>query len=310
MEPFHLPVLLRETMDALAIRSAGIYVDGTVGGGGHARAILETSGPRGVLIGLDYDEDALSAAKNNLAPYGERVTLIKGNYSDMKAILQSMNISGVNGILLDLGLSSRQLADPKRGFSFAQDGPLDMRQNRESNLTAYDLVNLAGPDQLETIIRTWGEEKMARAITGAIVTRRKQGPITGTAELAFLVTQAIRGRARGKVHPATKTFQALRIAVNAELENLSSFLDGALDLLLPGGRLAVISFHSLEDRLVKAAFANWTAKCVCPRFLPRCTCEGRPKARLVWKKAVTPAESEIKLNPRARSARLRAIERI
>lgn len=311
MYPFHRPVLLAEAMAALNVRAGGVYVDGTVGGGGHALEILRLSAPDGILIGIDLDGDALRNAEEVLRPFGNRVKLVRGNYSQLAAISKSLQVENCDGILLDLGVSSHQLNEAGRGFSFLHDGPLDMRLDQRSEVTAHSIINFAPKDRLETIIRTYGEEVMARRIAEAIVKRRSISPIETTGELEDIIFHALpRPRRTGRIHPATKTFQAVRIAVNKELDHLSAVIDSAFDLLAPGGRLSIISFHSLEDRLVKRGFAALAATCICPPRSPVCNCTGTARARLITKRSITPSESEKTANPRARSARLRTVERI
>ena len=293
-EVIHIPVLKNEVVFYLNCRSGKIYVDGTIGGGGHAQAILEASSPDGFLIGLDVDTEALIQAQKVLAPYEGRYELKKGNYAQMGIILKTLGQEKVDGIVLDLGMSSLQLAAPERGFSFLHPGPLDMRMDKSSSLTAAQIVNRWSQKRLMMLIKQYGEEKWAGRIAKHIVEVRNKHPIQTTTQLAKVVAQAIPRRYWPRnIHPATRTFQALRIAVNQELENLKHFLKQALDLLLPRGRLVIISFHSLEDRLVKTAFKQWAKD---------------KKVRLLTKKPLQPSEEEIKFNPRARSAKLRAIE--
>ncbi len=311
MYSFHQPVLLAETLASLNIHPGGIYVDGTVGGGGHAREILKLSEPDGILIGIDLDGDALGKAAEVLQPFGDRVALVRGNYSQMAAILKSLKFEKCNGILLDLGVSSHQLNEVGRGFSFLHDGPLDMRLDQKSGITAHSIINFAPQDQLENIIKTYGEEVMARRIAQAIVKRRSVSLIETTGELEDVIFHALPPQRRaGRIHPATKIFQAIRIAVNQELDHLSAAIDSAVDLLLPGGRFSIISFHSLEDRLVKRGFAMLAAACICPPRSPVCNCTTKARGRLITRRSITPSESEKNANPRARSARLRTVERI
>jgi len=302
----HTPVLYQPVLTALKLSPDGCYIDGTVGAGGHAEGILEGSAPNGCLLGLDRDPQALETAARRLSRFGERVMLHQGSYADMAAQAAALGWPEVDGILLDLGLSSLQLGDPARGFSFRQDGPLDMRFDPSQGLTAHDLVNEWDQSALAGVIFRYGEEPKARAIARAIVAAR---PIRTTLELADVIEAAVGGR-RGKIHPATRTFQALRIAVNQELEQLERGLSAAVGLLKPGGRLVVISFHSLEDRMVKTFFRRESQDCICPPDLPACRCAHVATLRLVTRKPIRPSDEEVRANPRARSARLRVAERL
>ena len=306
----HKPVLLDEVIRYLRCTPGKFFVDGTVGGGGHARAILEKTAPDGRLIGIDWDEKALVKARSNLQSYEERLVLVQENFALIGPVLARLHIQAVDGILLDLGLSSFQVDEATRGFSFNLAGPLDMRMDTREKNTAAHLVNTLSEDKLAAIIRNFGEERWHRRIARHIVRARDEEAIETTDRLARVVYRAIPAGKRGRQrHPATRTFQALRLAVNRELDHLQTFLQGALDWLKPGGRLAIVSFHSLEDRLVKQAFANWARSCRCPARSPICQCEGRPLVRLVNKKPVVPGKSEIQANPRARSGRLRVVEK-
>ncbi len=303
-ETLHVPVLLQQVLDHLQVRQGGVYVDGTVGDGGHAYAILSEAGPQGRLLGLDRDPAALDSAARRLAPFGDRVLLRHGSFARLAELAGDW--SPLDGILLDLGLSSRQLADPERGFAFSLDGPLDMRFDpTEEGVSAADLVNSWSVQELREVLYRWGEERQAGRIARAIVAAR---PLHTTRELARVVEEAV-GR-RGRIHPATRTFQALRIAVNRELEALEEGLPQALALLRPGGRLVVISFHSLEDRIVKRFLRREARDCICPPQAPVCTCGHRAQVRLLTRKPVRPSAAEVEANPRARSARLRAAEKI
>lgn len=306
----HVPVLLDETVDLLQPRAGGTYVDGTVGGGGHAEAILERSSPDGRLLGLDLDPEALDRASERLRRFGDRVTLVHESFADLERVVRWNGFAPADGILLDLGLSSFQLEHPKRGFGFRVEAPLDMRFNPlQQTPTARDLVNKLDARELADLLRRYGEEPLAKPIARAIVTRRQRRPIETTAELARIV-ESVAGRARGKIHPATRTFQALRIAVNRELDALERALPQAIEVLGPGGRLAVISFHSLEDRIVKRFFVDQAATCVCPPGLPVCVCGRKPTIRILTRRAVRPTPREVAENPRSRSAILRCAERL
>lgn len=303
--PVHIPVLLQSVLTFLDVKPGGTYVDGTVGGGGHAVSILAASAPDGRLLGLDRDPEALEMAAQRLASFGDRVTLRHGSFAFLSHLAE--DVAPVDGVLLDLGLSSMQLADPDRGFAFSREGPLDMRFDPTSpGPTAADLVNERSVKELADILYRYGEERQSRRIARAIVAAR---PLSTTAELAEVVTAAQRGR-RGHIHPATRTFQALRIAVNDELGALETALPQAVDLLAPGGRLVVISFHSLEDRIVKHYIRREAKDCVCPPDLPICACDHDARLEVLTSKPVRPDEEEVEDNPRARSARLRAAERL
>ena len=304
--PAHTPVLVEEVIKALDVQPGGRYIDGTVGGGGHARAILEHSQPGGQLLGIDADPAAIKLARARLAIYAGSILLINESFANLQAICYKHDFLPVHGILFDLGLSSFQLEAESRGFSFRHDAPLDMRFNPGQKLTAADIVDTYSEAELARLIRTYGEEGFSQRIAHRIVQER---PIKGTFHLARLVEQAVGGR-RGRIHPATRTFQALRIAVNQELENLESTLAQAVDLLGFEGRLVVISYHSLEDRIVKHFLRRESQDCICPPDTPTCVCGHTARLRLVQKKVVTPSLTEVQANPRSRSARLRVAERI
>jgi len=311
MADFHKPVLLDETITLLNCRPGGIYVDGTIGGGGHADYILRTCPEIRLLIGIDRDKEALIHARKRLVSFRNKIFLVKGNYSDIKKIISSLDVKMVNGVFLDLGVSFHQLQSPHRGFSFLVNGPLDMRMEKEQKMTASDLVNSLPEDGLKKILRVYGEEKWSSSITKMIVKRRKEKPISTTSELSDLVTKAIPSRARPrKIHPATRTFQALRIAVNDELTHLQKGLTESIDVVIPGGRVAVISFHSLEDRIVKGSFRHYSRACICPPRIPQCRCGHIKKLRVLTKKPIVPKPEEILQNPRARSAHLRGVEKV
>ena len=306
----HKSVLLRETIDSLNIREGGIYVDGTLGGGGHASEVCRRLGEGGRLIGIDQDADAIQAAGARLAPFGEKVTIVRSNYEQIETVLKGLGIDRVDGIYLDLGVSSYQLDTPQRGFSYHHDAPLDMRMSQEGP-TARDLVNTLSQQELADIIFRYGEDKSARRIAQGIVQAREEAPIETTAQLAEIIKASVPAAVRrAEGHPARRTFQALRIAVNGELDRLREGLEAGFALLKPGGRLAVITFHSLEDRIVKQQMHDWCQGCVCPKDFPVCVCGRKPQGRLVYKKGLAPSAQEVAENPRARSARLRVIEKL
>ena len=306
---YHTPVLLREVVNQLQPRSGALYVDSTVGGGGHAEEILRASGPGGQLIGLDWDEEAIAASRARLSEFGARVQLVRANYVELERVLMSLGVTTVNGVLFDLGVSSRQFDEPARGFSFQREGPLDMRMNRQLGATARDVLRTASLEVLAGIFRRYGEERRARAIAREIDRERQRQPIETTTQLAGIVERVL-GPKRGTTHPATKVFQALRIAVNNELENLQRGLEVATRFLATGGRLAVISFHSLEDRIVKRFFLDQSRGCVCPSDVPVCVCHRQKVLRVITRKPVTAADEEVNENPRARSAKLRVAEKL
>jgi 16S rRNA (cytosine1402-N4)-methyltransferase len=311
MANFHEPVLLEETLRLLNCHPGGIYVDGTIGGGGHAYHIFRTCPDIRLLIGIDRDEEALIHARKRLAPFKNRIFLVNGNYSQIKKIISNSQIKTVDGVLLDLGVSTHQLLSPHRGFSFLMDGPLDMRMGKEQKTTASDLINTLPEVRLARILKEYGEERRSVSIARLIVKRRKETPIKTTSELADLVVKAIPFRSRPrKIHPATRTFQALRIAVNDELTYLQKGLADSIDVLAPEGRIAVISFHSLEDRIVKNTFRHHSRTCICPPDIPQCCCGQIQKLRILTKKPIFSDSEEISKNPRSRSARLRGAEKI
>ncbi len=307
MEFNHIPVLLNETIEGLNIKPNGIYVDGTAGGGGHSAEILKRL-EGGRLVSIDRDPDAIQTVKQRFKD-NENSIIIKGNFCDMKKLLAQRGIRQVDGVLLDIGVSSHQLDTAERGFSFHEDAPLDMRMS-QSGATAADLVNTLSQKELCGIIRSYGEEKYADSISRAIVKSREQKPIKTTFELAEIIRYSVPERVRRNGHPARKTFQALRIEVNHELDALQAGLEDAFSLLSDGGRLAVITFHSLEDRIVKRAMAKWCEGCTCPPDFPVCVCGNKPKARLISRKPLVANDQEVSTNPRSRSAKLRICERI
>jgi 16S rRNA (cytosine1402-N4)-methyltransferase len=311
----HQSVLYQETLLALAVIPGGSYIDGTVGAGGHAAGILERSGPDGRLLGLDQDPSALDVARAKLAPYGERAVLVHANFASMAEVAPQFGFLATDGVLLDLGVSSMQLDTPTRGFSFLAEAPLDMRMDPTASglPTAADLVNTLPEEELADVIFRYGEERASRRIARRIVAERQLAPIGTTSRLAAIVLAAVGGRPagpRGRIHPATRTFQALRIAVNHELTVLPTALEAAVGVLRPGGRLAVIAFHSLEDRIVKQFIQQEVKGCICPPEFPVCQCGRVPRLAAVSKGAIQAAEAETDANPRARSARLRVAERL
>jgi 16S rRNA (cytosine1402-N4)-methyltransferase len=309
--PGHLPVLLDETLDLLNVRPGASYIDGTFGGGGHARGILERSAPDGVVLALDADPAAILRAQGLIAEFPDRLIVRHANFAEMEEVAPQAGIAAVDGVLLDLGLSSFQLDQPERGFSFRAAAPLDMRFDpTTSDITAADLVNTLPEEDLLRILFDYGEESRARRIVRRVVERRAEHPIETTGDLAEIVERAVGGRRGSRISPATKTFQALRIAVNRELQVLEAGLGAALNLLRPGGRLAVISFHSLEDRIVKLFMQHEARDCICPPELPVCQCDHRARLRVLTRKPVVPGEDEQARNPRSRSAKLRVAERL
>ena len=310
MEFQHKSILLNECMEGLSIKEDGIYVDGTLGGGGHSFHILERLGERGRLIGIDQDEDAIKAATKRLEAFANKVTIVRDNYEHFQTILSTLSIPKVDGILLDLGVSSYQFDEADRGFSYRFDAPLDMRMDRRQDCTAKDLINNYSEQELYRIIRDYGEDKFARNIAKHIVKEREKKPIETTFELSEIISHAIpmKMRVQGG-HPAKKTFQAVRIALNRELEVLEESIEGMIKALNPEGRLCIISFHSLEDRIVKKAFRTAEDPCICPKDFPICTCGRKSLGRVISKKAIIPSDLEMEENPRARSAKLRIFER-
>lgn len=311
MECLHQPVMLDEAVSLLITDTDGIYVDGTIGGGGHSEAIAKRLSPEGRLIGFDRDSEILRFSEQRLSRFGRMVTLIHANYATMVDHLVNMGISSVNGILLDLGISSFQLEQSGRGFSFNKDEPLDMRMDPSEKVTASQLINELPIKEIKGLLRTYGEEKRAGMIAAAIEWERIQRPIKSSRHLSDLIRSVVFvSHQAGQKDPATRSFQAIRIAVNKELENLKIFLDIAPSLVASGGRLVILSYHSLEDRIVKQAMTAWEKGCTCPPDFPECVCGGRPLFRRLRKKGLRPSSKEIAVNPRARSAVLRATERI
>ncbi|MDD5864220.1 MAG: 16S rRNA (cytosine(1402)-N(4))-methyltransferase RsmH [Firmicutes bacterium] len=306
----HVSVLLEECIEGLSIQPEGIYVDGTLGGGGHSSRIAAKL-TTGRLIGIDRDEAALQAATERLKIFGERVTLVHGNFSRMDEILRELGIDKVDGILLDLGVSSPQLDDGERGFSYMTDAPLDMRMDRTGGRDAHQIVNTWPYEELKRILYDYGEERFAPQIAAAICRRREEKSIDTTLELVDVIKSAMPASAlREKQHPAKRSFQAIRIAVNDELGEVETVMKKAVSLLQPGGRLAVITFHSLEDRIVKNAMAEAAKGCVCPPNFPVCVCGRKPQVKIITRKPIASGESELEVNPRARSAKLRICEKL
>ncbi|MDE6019608.1 MAG: 16S rRNA (cytosine(1402)-N(4))-methyltransferase RsmH [Ruminococcus sp.] len=306
MEFVHIPVLLNEVLSGLDIKPDGIYIDGTVGGAGHSREIAKQLSDKGLLIGLDRDPDAVSAASERLLGFPTKV--FHCNYDEMQKVLDKLGISAVDGVLMDLGVSSHQLDTVERGFSYHTDAPLDMRMS-QTGLSAEDIVNTWSEASIAKILFEYGEEKFARSIAKKIAEARMEAPIKTTLQLAELVKSSVPQKVRREKNPCKKTFQAIRIAANGEFEHLERGLEAAFGSLRSGGRLAVITFHSLEDRIVKKQFAKWCQGCICPPDFPQCICGREPEGRLVNKKPLTASDSELALNIRSRSAKLRVIER-
>ena len=306
----HVSVLLQECIDGLNIKPDGIYVDGTLGGAGHSSHIAARL-TTGRLIGIDRDPVALKAAGERLAPYADRVTLVHSNFCEIAQVLRDLNIDGVDGILLDLGVSSPQLDDGSRGFSYMADAPLDMRMNNEDSLTAFEVVNRWSYEELRRILFEYGEERYAPQIASAICRRRETSPVETTLELVDIIRSAMPPAAlREKQHPAKRSFQAIRIAVNDELGSVEKVMADAVPCLNPGGRLAVITFHSLEDRIVKNGMAAAARGCTCPPNFPVCVCGNKPKVKLISRKPIVSGPEELEINPRARSAKLRVCEKL
>jgi len=306
----HKSVLLKETINGLRVKPGGIYVDGTLGGGGHAFEVCKQLGNKGSFIGIDQDADALNAARIRLTDFGEKVTIIRSNYCDMKPVLHGIGIDRVDGIVLDLGVSSYQLDTAERGFSYTKDAPLDMRMDRRQKLTARDIVNTYDERDLFRIIRDYGEDRFAKNIAKHIVREREKGPLETTVQLAEIIGHAIPMKVqKTSGHPAKRTFQAIRIELNAELDVLKRSLDDMIDILNVNGRLCVITFHSLEDRIVKDIFRKNENPCTCPSDFPVCVCGKKSKGRMVPRKPIVPGETEQAENPRSKSAKLRIFER-
>lgn len=310
MEFKHISVLLNECIEGLNIKEDGIYVDGTLGGAGHSSEIVKNLCERGRLIGIDQDKDALKAAKEKLKDYNN-VTFVHSNFYNIENILHDLNIVGVDGILMDLGVSSYQLDNGERGFSYMQDAPLDMRMNRENSLSAYEVINSYSEEDLFRIIKDYGEEKFAKRIANFIINKRKEKNIESTLELVDVIKAAIPAKARREgPHPAKRTFQAIRIEVNKELEIIEKTIRDGVEKLNVGGRMAIITFHSLEDRIVKTVYKNLANPCTCPSNFPVCVCNKKPIVKIITRKPIEASKEELDYNPRSRSAKLRIIEKI
>lgn len=310
MEFNHISVLLNECLEGLNIKENGIYVDGTLGGAGHSSEILKRLSNEGRLIGIDQDTDALKAAKERLKNYSN-VTFVHSNFSSIENVLNNLNIDGVDGILMDLGVSSYQLDEGERGFSYMKDAPLDMRMNRDNDFSAYNVINEYSEEDLYRIIRDYGEEKFARRIASFIVENRQEKNIETTLELVEIIKSAIPAKARREgPHPAKRTFQAIRIEVNSELSILNKTIEDGVGKLNKGGRMAIITFHSLEDRIVKNKFRDLAVSCRCPKEFPVCVCGEKAKIKVISRKAIEPTKEEVDINPRSRSAKLRVIEKL
>lgn len=306
----HISVMTKEVLNALDVRPGGLYCDATIGGGGHAQAILEQSSPDGKLIGIDQDEDAILWCQKKLESFGSRVILHKENFSKLDKVFADFNYGPLDGIVLDLGISSRQLDNPTRGFSFNAKGPIDMRMDPLQKNTAYDLIASCCERELANIIRDFGEEPRSLKIAASIIKAHRSGNLKNTEDLANAVCSVIPWQKRKKIHPATRTFMALRIAVNNEIAAINQFLGKFVDFLKPEGRIAVISFHSLEDRAVKQCFTQLADPCTCPPDLPVCGCKKQANLRLIARHPIMASEQEVKENPRARSAKMRVAKRL
>ena len=305
---YHIPVLYYETLDNLVINPDGVYIDCTLGGGSHSEGILERLSDKGLLISIDQDSNAIEYSKKRLEKFGPKWKVFKGNFENIDTIAYMAGVDKVDGILIDIGVSSKQLDDPERGFSYRYDVKLDMRMNIEQKISAYDVVNTYSEEQLSKIIFEYGEERYARKIAKLIVEERKSFPIEKTSDLIALIKRAY--PERSSKHPAKKTFQAIRIEVNRELEVLENAISKAVELLKVGGRLAIITFHSLEDRIVKNKFKDLATACKCPKDIPICVCGGVKKFEIITKKPIIPVDDELKNNNRAHSSKLRILERI
>ena len=307
----HFSVLLNECMDGLAIKADGTYIDGTCGGAGHSSVIASRLGEGGRLIGLDQDATAVQVATQRLSVFGERAMVVRSNFCELDRVCKELEIEHIDGLLLDLGVSSYQLDTPERGFSYQADAPLDMRMDVRNPLTARTVVNEYSEDKIRKILFEYGEERFSSRIASNIVRARESAPIETTGELVEIIKRSIPAHARdGGHHPAKRSFQALRIEVNAELDVIAPAIKSAVSLLNPGGRIAIITFHSLEDRIVKQAFADLSCGCTCPKSFPVCVCGNKPKVKVITKKPILPSQEELEINPRSRSAKLRVAEKL
>ena len=310
MEFKHISVLFEETLEGLQINPDGIYVDGTMGGAGHGKAVCERLSPKGRYIGIDQDEAAIRTGTERLLPFRDRVTIVRSNYADLVSVVHNLDIDKVDGIMLDLGVSSYQLDTADRGFSYREDAPLDMRMDQRQSLTARDIINDYSEMELFRMIKEYGEDRFAKNIAKHIVMEREKAPIETTKELAEIISHAIPAKIRATGgHPAKRTFQAIRIELNQELTVLEESLNGMIELLKPGGRLCIITFHSLEDRIVKNIFRKNENPCTCPPGFPVCTCGKVPKGRVITRKPILPSQKEVEENSRSKSAKLRIFER-
>ena len=306
----HRPVMLDECIENLAIKPDGLYIDGTAGGGGHSFAIASRL-TTGKLIAIDQDEAAIAAAGARLAPLGDRATVVRNNFKNISQVCSELGIEGIDGLLLDLGVSSYQLDTPERGFSYQADAPLDMRMDKRNPLSAYEVVNTYPQDELRRILFEYGEERFAPRIATAICRAREEAPIQTTGELVELIKKAMPATARdGGHHPAKRSFQAIRIEVNAELDVIAPAIRSAVNLLRPGGRIVIITFHSLEDRIVKQTFADLTGGCTCPKNFPVCVCGNRPQVKIITRKPILPTAAELEENRRSHSAKVRVAEKL
>ena len=307
----HRPVMLEPCMEGLQIKANGTYIDGTAGGAGHSSVIASRLGEGGRLIALDQDETAVAVATERLSVFGERARVVRSNFCELESVCQSLGITEIDGLLLDLGVSSYQLDTAERGFSYQADAPLDMRMDVRNPLTARTVVNEYSEDELRRILFEYGEERFSSRIASNIIRQREKAPIETTGELVEIIKRSVPAHSGdGGHHPAMRTFQALRIEVNAELDVIAPAIKSAVGLMKPGGRIAIITFHSLEDRIVKQTFASLTGGCTCPKSFPICVCGNRPQIKLVSRKPILPSEGELKENPRSHSAKLRVAEKI